>query len=157
MTFLLKVISILIFCGLYAIGGQGHRWTKKWVGPSVFGVLMIVLAFFGDKFNALTFLGSVLYLLAANSFSYGESWTQNKLWKKILFRGLCGMMYGVSGVLIAAGAGHIFFGIFQAILAISGSIYFGVFNPFSKLGDRGVILEDVFISLGFVFFIPFLL
>ena len=155
--FFLRLFFVVVFIVLYAIGGQGYRWTKKWVGPSVFGISVIGISILTKTFGWLLLAGSLLYLVASNSFSYGEKWTQGKFWKKILFRGLSGLMYGISGILIGISLGDAVLGIAQLAMAVSISIIFGVFNPFgSKFGNWSTVLEDICIAFGFVGLIPFM-
>ncbi len=105
-SLLLSIASVAIFVFFYQEGGQGHKWMKRWLAPSLFGALTILIAFIDQTLSWLVFLGALLYLAASNGFSYGEDFTQGKTWKKILFRGLCGASYGVCGLLIGLGSGN---------------------------------------------------
>lgn len=156
-SLLLKIIALNAFVLLYAAGGQGHKWTKKWVGPSVFAALVILIAFLDKKLSIFTVIGSLSYLAAANGFAYGEKFTHNKTGLKILFRGLCGASYGLCGLIISINTGHFIVGLAQLFLATAGSIIFGVLNPFSNLGDKGVVLEDLCIALFAVGLVLFLI
>lgn len=148
----------ILFIYLYQEGGQGHLWTKKWAAPILASVLCLVTLILNHHLNLISGIGALLFLAASNGFSYGKEWTDNKLWKKILFRGLCGASWGLCGFLIGLGTGHLWLGVLQLLLATGGSILFGVLNPFpSSLGNWATRSEDICISLCYIILIPFLI
>ena len=145
----LKFLLVVSFVYFYQEGGQGKKWIKSWIAPSVLAALIILIAFLDHRLKLFTFIGALCYLAAANGFAYGVKFTKGKTILKILFRGLCGLSYGICGAIVT----HNFLPI---ILSTSGSILFGVLNPFpSKWGDWATRTEDICIALSYVAIIPF--
>lgn len=148
MILAIKFFAIVQFVLFYQGGGQGHKWMKKWLGPSLLAALTLLVEFLIHKLGILTAVGSLLYLAAANGFSYGDKYTHDKVGLKIMFRGLCGLSYGVCALLVSLGTGHWVLGTVQLLLATSASILFGVLNPFpASWGNWATRVEDICIAL----------
>lgn len=144
---LIKLLALLGFIYSYQEGGQGHKYMKKFVAPSLLAISVLTMAYFAHHLNLWAALGSGLYFLASNGFAYGDKFTQGKTWKKVLFRGLCGASWGLCGLLIGIGYGKWLLGALNLLLSALGSVIFGVLNPFpSKWGDWATRSEDIFIS-----------
>lgn len=151
MGMVILILASLIFIACYILGGQSFKWARKWVGSIVFGLSVILNLYLIQKLSILGIIGGASYLLASNSFSYGVDFTQDKLSLKILFRGLCGAMYGLSGLLIAISVGMILGGIQQVLLAVGWSIYLGAFNPIgSRFGNKSTYITDGIIALSYI-------
>src|SRR3990167_5475899 len=146
----IKLLLVAQFIPLYVLGGQGHRWAKKWLAPALASVLCLLMLILTHRLNWLSGIGSCCFLGASNGFSYGSDWTQDKVWKKILFRGLCGASWGLCGFLIGLGIGLGGLAVLQLLLATGGSIFFGVVNPFpSTWGNWATRAEDFCIALSY--------
>jgi hypothetical protein len=153
----LKIAAFAQFVFFYQEGGQGHKWMRSWLGPSVLAGLLLLIQIIDHRFSLLAALGALLYIAAANGFAYGEKFTHNKTSLKILFRGLCGASYGLCGLLIGIGGHQVFIGLLQLTQAIIGSIALGVFNPFpTSWGNKATRAEDTGISLGYILFVMFM-
>src|SRR3990167_2311497 len=127
-----SLLLIVPFVICYFLGGQGPKFMRRWIGPSV--------------------------LAAANGFSYGIKYTRDRTGLKILFRGLCGASYGLVGLIVGILAGHPWLGALQLLLATSGSILFGVLNPFKFIhDDKSTMLEDACIASSYVILLPFMI
>lgn len=150
------IVALGSFVVCYILGGQGHKLARKWVGPAILAVSVPV---FGLLHHTFTFylLASPLYFLAANSVSYGVDWTQDIPWKKVLFRAICGALYGLPALFFSLGHNPLI-GVLQLILAALLSVFFGVFSPFSRFlsGNLPTMLEDAFIATGYVLLLPWL-
>ena len=154
MTFIL----VLFFIVCYVTGGQSNSWVRKYVMPLGFGGGLLVSWLIQGKLHWLSAFGAVLYFPLMSLFAYGETYTQNILWKKIIFRSLCGLMPGICAVVISLGAGTFPLGLIQLILGIWFSVIFGVFSPLPNyLGNDKTLFEDILISASYVFLIPFIL
>ena len=153
----LMLFAIAVFIACYALGGQGQKYFRHWIGPASLGSFILLVTLLKDNLSPFVLLGSLLYLLAANGFAYGDKQTHDKTWLKVLFRGLCGLSYGLCGLLIGVGSGHWVLGVIQAILATAGSIFFGVVNPLgSRWGNWSTVVTDVCIAAGYVLLIPWM-
>lgn len=152
-----EIFILLFFTVCYVIGGQGHKWVRRYLGPAVFGSGLILLSFFDRKFGTPVLLGAIWYCPSLILFKYGVN--DGNVFKKVLLRGLYGGSLGIAGLLVSISAGHIGWGIIQLFSAVWHSIYFGVRNPFSQysnFGNLATIMEDVCIITGCVSIIPFL-
>lgn len=153
---ILWIPELALFIALYCLGGQKGPRFKKWFGPAVLAGAVIGNALLFRCFTWWT-LGALLYFAAANLFDYGVKVTKDILWRKILFRGLCGAAYGLTA-LVFSFPGHLVLGILQMVIAAAASAFFGAFNPYSKKvpGNWATILEDFSISLSYVLLLPFI-
>lgn len=151
---ILNLFLIAFFVVCYAVGGQGHKWIRRFLGPGVFGAGLILLSILKHHFGVLPVLAGAWYIPSLILFKYGVN--DGPIWKKVFLRGVYGASLGVSGLLAGIAGHNVLLGVAQLILATATSILFGVLNPFSKLGDKGVILEDACIAFGCVFLVPFI-
>jgi|SRR3990167_11255758 len=147
-----SLLLIVPFVICYFLGGQGPKFMRRWIGPSVLAAVIVLF-----QMNLVALL-ALLYLAAANGFSYGIKYTHDRAGLKILFRGLCGASYGLVGLIVGILAGHPWLGALQLLLATSGSILFGVLNPFKFIhDDKSTMLEDACIASSYVILLPFMI
>jgi len=149
----IKIALIASFCALYALGGQGHKQFRRILNPIVYTIIGCLLLLTVERLTLIIASSFPLMFLAANPVvSYGEKYTKNKTSLKILFRGLCGLFYGLATSLpIYLLHGSIQLIVGNCLLATVASIVLGVLNPFPKSwGNWATITEDVCISLCYV-------
>ena len=144
---IIKAITFIGFVAAYIYGGQKWTSAKTWLAP----LILSIGVFLTTDLNFWVILGGLSYLTITHIFSYGEKFTQNKISLKILSRCLCGASWGIGGLLIGIGTGHIVLGALQLVLAILSSALFGVLNPFpTKWGNLATMSEDACIATGYV-------
>lgn len=152
------ILSMLIFVLCYQEGGQGPKWTRRFVGPIFLALTISAIGVIARNVNPAYYLGAWGLLAAANCFSYGEKVTHNKTALKILFRGLCGGSYGLCFLLQGLSTGQQGLAFLQLFVAVCASIFFGVFGPFpSSWGDWKTRAEDSCIALFYICLLPFIL
>lgn len=138
-----KVVLIIGYCALYAAGGQGHGWMRRFAAPAV---LALTLAVFGGSLIA-TLLPFIALLLPG----YGVKNTQDIVWKKVLFRGIQGLGYSLAVAAFALAYHNPVLAVGQILIGIAGSVFFGVVNPIgSHLDDASAALTDTFIALSYI-------
>ena len=155
MIIALKIFAVLLFIACYIIGGHGPKYVRRFVGSIGFGVLMILISLLNGTFGLFLALGASWYCPSLIIFKYGVN--DGNVFRKVVLRGIYGASLGFAGLLISLSTGHLFLGVSQVILAAIASIFFGVINPFSKLGDKGVMLEDACIASGAICLVPFII
>jgi hypothetical protein len=99
------------------------------------------------------YIALVLMFVACNPpVSYGEKYTKNKVGLKVLFRGICGLLFGLAtSVPIYLLHGNLQLIVLNCLLATASSIALGVINPFpSKWGNKATITEDILIALSYI-------
>lgn len=147
-------LAMLIFVLCYQEGGQGPKWTRRFVGPIFLGLVVSAIGLIAHNTNPLYYAGGWGFLVAANGFSYGGKYTHNKTGLKILFRGLCGLSYGLCSLMLGLSTGHVVYGVGQIGVSILASVIFGVFGPFPNAwGDWKTRTEDVCISSFYMLFL----
>lgn len=152
MIILLKISLILFWCACYAIGGQGKKWVRRFLGAGVFG---LGVATFGH-FALLALIAGAWYVPSLVIFKYGVN--DGSTLKKVVMRAVYGASLGLSGLLAGISSHHAALGLAQLVMATLGSVYFGVANPFgSRWGNWSTIWSDVCIALLAVGMVPFIL
>jgi len=154
LSLIFGVFLVLFFCVCYAVGGQGPKWVRRFLGAGIFGAGIILMAVLKKHFGVLSLLAGAWYIPSLLIFKYGVN--DGNIAKKIALRAVYGASLGLPGLLMGIAGHHIVLGFLQLILAITGSVYFGVVNPFSKYGDKGVMAEDFCIALCAVAMVPFI-
>lgn len=155
-TLALKVALIASFCALYALGGQGIKQFRRFVLPAVYVALCGLILWLKGVVHIAPYLALLLMFVACNPpVSYGEKYTKNKPSLKVLFRGICGLLFGLA----TSAPIYLFHGNLQIIalnclFATGASILLGVINPFTSItsisGNKKTILEDVCIALAYI-------
>ena len=152
---LIQIFLVIFFCACYAIGGQGPKWVRRFLGTGVFGVGLWLLAINRSHFGLWAIFAGAWAMPSLLIFKYGVN--DGSLWKKIALRAVYGASLGLCGLFAGLAGHHPTLGILQLVAGAVGSTAFGVLNPFAKLGDRGVMLEDVCISASAVALVPFII
>lgn len=168
MLIIFKIFLVLFFTACYAIGGEGPKWVRRFLGSIVFGAGLILLSILSHKFGIWILLGAAWYCPSLLIFKYGVN--DGNVTKKILLRGIYGTSLGLAGLLVSISGHHAISGLLNLIAATGNTIWLGVKNPFSNdpklriliiqnqnLQNLPVILEDVCIILGAIAIIPFLI
>lgn len=153
MVIALKLLLVVAFCALYALGGQGIKQFRRFVLPAVYVALCGLILWLKGVVQITPYIALVLMFVACNPpVSYGEKFTKNKVGLKVLFRGICGLLFGLAtSALIYLLSGNIKLIVANCLLATVSSITLGVTNPFpSKWGNWATITEDMFIALSYI-------
>ena len=151
----LLVLAMSLFAFFCAWGGQGHKWMRRFLAPSILATCILGISFFSGTFSALVFVGALWPMPSMLLLKYGVN--DGKVWKKVLLRALYGASLGLCGLLIGLSTGQLMLGLAQVLVAGCACTYFGVVNPFSSLGDKGVFLEDLCIYTGVIVLLPLIL
>lgn len=148
----LKLLLVFCFCALYALGGQGHKQFRRFVLPSVYVALCGLILWLHGAVSIVPYLALPLMFLACNPpVSYGEKYTHNKVGLKVLFRGICGSLFGLAQGAVLFLTGHPLMAVVALVVSTVTSISLGVTNPFpAKWGNWATITEDILISLSYV-------
>lgn len=151
MKFPILALASVFFILCYAQGGQKYKWVKRFLGPGVLALSVLVC-----QFSWWTLFPVGAFFLPLVLPGYGDKFHKGVLWRKILIRSLHGLLNGFAGGLLAVLSGHYALAGVQVLTAIAGSIYFGVANPWASHGNRGVFNMDLCIALSAVWVIPFM-
>ncbi len=159
-TLALKVALTASFCALYALGGQGIKQFRRFVLPAVYVALCGLILWLEGVVQLAPYVSLLGMFLACNPpVSYGEKYTHDKTGLKILFRGLCGLFFGLTTsatIYLLHGSLQLIVG--NCLLATVSSIALGVTNPFpSKWGNKATITEDILIALSYIAVITYFL
>lgn len=154
MTTIISILLVIYFIFCYAVGGQGPKWIRRFLGPIIFGLGVMTVSALRGHLSIVTVLASAWYCPSLIIFRYGVN--DNDTRKKVFLRMVYGASLGAAGFLIGVSGGHIGLGVLQFITATAGSAFFGLVNPFSRLGDKGVVLEDLCIAACAVCFVTFI-
>lgn len=154
-----KLLLVVCFCALYALGGQGHKQFRRFVLPTVYMALCGLILWLRGVTSIVQYLALPLMFLACNPpVSYGEKYTHDKTALKVLFRGICGALYGIAQGSALLLTGHPLMAVFALLASTATSIALGVTNPFPvKWGNWATVAEDVCISLSYVTFLTMVL
>lgn len=152
MVIALKLLLVVAFCALYALGGQGIKQFRRFVLPAVYVALCGLVLWLKGVVQIAPYLALLLMFVACNPpVSYGEKYTKNKIGLKVLFRGICGAMFGLAQAALLFLTGHPLMAGVALVTSTVTSIALGVTNPFpSKWGNWATIAEDVCIALGYI-------
>lgn len=148
----IKIVLIASFCALYALGGQGIKQFRRFVLPAVYVALCGLIMWLKGVVQIAPYIALVLMFVACNPpVSYGEKYTKNKVGLKVLFRGICGALFGLAQGAVLLLTGHPLMAVVALIVATATSVTLGVLNPFpSKWGNWATITEDMFIALSYI-------
>jgi len=120
----LKLLTILVCAMLYAFGGMKGKWKRRFLAPSIYVAVMLVLSLWTGTFHWSVITLAPIYIIGL---CMGYGGTTNTV-VKILKRGLCGAVVGLAPLAFAWLTGQWVNFIYHIVLCISISVTLGVLN-----------------------------
>ena len=142
----IRLVPTVLFALLYAIGGRGPKWVRRFIAGPFFGASIIGLSLLYKSFH-WAYLGLPIMYMGALCLGYGS----DDLITKIIQRFFYGLILGLIGVYTAFWGHHIGLGLFQLLLAVQASLFLGIVNPTSA------VFEEALIAAFSVVIVPFLI
>ena len=141
---LAKLLSAVIFAGLYALGGMAgiSKGARRFGGVIWIGLAISIISFWQRTFSAMYLLYPLL-LLGALHLGYGAE----KVLEKLRRRAIYGLALGVASLPIALKTGNWIMFASNMVLCVGASITFGVFNPLRNARDEETIIGALSIVL----------
>ena len=130
------------FSLLYAVGGRGPKWVRRFVGGLLIAGATVSLAWWNHTFHWAQLI-LLVTLPASLTLGYGGGEEEGDLGRRALY----GAVVSANAWVLAFGGALWIVALFQQLLGIAASVVFGLTNPFrsaakeeAAIGGLGVIL-----------------
>jgi len=141
---LAKLLSVVIFAGLYALGGMKgvSKGARRFGGAVWIGLAISIISSWQKTFSAVYLLYPLL-LLGALHLGYGAEEVPKKLRRRALY----GLALGVASLPIALKTGNWIMFAFNLVLCVGASVILGVFNPLRSARDEETLIGALSVVL----------
>jgi len=130
----LRIGLVLVFATLYAIGGRGPKWVRRFLGGALFGSAVMGLSMWTGTFK-WWLVGLPGAYIGALVLGYGGDTFVEKLFRRAIF----GLALGCCALLAASVQPVWGLGVFQVSLALAASIFLGIWNPVKAVNEEALI------------------
>lgn len=127
----LRLLVIVVFATVYAIGGRAMKWLRRWAGGTWFAVMLNVIASITGTWSFRLLLASFAVYLAL-LMGYGG----DTFWEKFRRRLAYSLGFSAYAALIGSVTGFMELAMFQSALAILTSLWLGIRNPAPSAVDE---------------------
>jgi len=130
----LRILIVLVFALLYAIGGRKWKWIRRFVGGLFLGGALIGLSLMLGAFNWWLLGVPAMYVIVL-CLGYGGDTPSEKFIRRLIY----GAAFGGVGLYVGIVSGVWLVGLFQFVLAVFASVFFGLANPVQAVNEEALI------------------
>ena len=125
---------VLVFSFLYAVGGRGPKYVRRFLGGALFGSAVLALSVWTGSFKWQIAALPGAYI-GALCMGYGGNTFGEKLFRRLIY----GLALGGCALIAASAAGVWSLGFFQLALAVAVSLFLGLKNPIHAVNEEALI------------------
>ena len=131
---MLRLTAVTGFVLCYVAGGRGPKWVRRFLGSSLFGIGICILAMALGTFRWPLLLVPGLYI-GALVLGYGGDSFFEKLFRRLLY----GAAFGGIGLFVGLVTGHTFLAFLQFFLALGISPIMGLTNTEKAANEEAIV------------------